>query len=249
MATDHTPRPPSAARSIFPRWLAGVAAIGVGLVSSSRLSLTSVEPGPRPATTGAVAAVVRHPDPARPLKERWEWARSEALRLGARAVWIGYHVRSSLLVDLRGLALPGPCLADLVGPGERSDDMAVLFRVTASGPMRVHVGGFLSPLDASGETLFWLGAAEDGASLTRLQTLFAEAATADLKENLVAAVGLHGSTAVVVPLLERWSAGSEPWNVRAEAATWLRHHGRSAERAPAPLAPARPRDPDRGHAA
>jgi hypothetical protein len=196
-----------------------------------------------------VAAVVRHPDPTRPLQERWEWARSEARRLSARTVWIGYHVRSSLLVDLRGLALPGPCLADLVGPGERSDDMAVLFRFAANGPIRVHVGGFLSPLDTSGETLFWLGAADDGASLTRLQTLFTEAATADLKENLVAAVGLHGSTAAVAPLLERWSAGTEPWNVRAEAAKWLRHHGGSGGARSGPPRSPRPRDPDRGHAA
>jgi hypothetical protein len=241
------------------RWLIGAGAAVVSLLFGLRLGLIRAEPsttGPQPDTAATVARVVQHPDPTRPLEERWEWARAEARRLGAGEVWVGYSVRSSLLVDLRGLASLGPCLADLVGPGERSDDMAVLTRLAARGrpgrgrtrtgeATRLHVGGFLAPFDVGGGTILWLGYAEDGASVARLQTLFGEASTGALQEDVVAAVGLHGSTAAVVPLLERWSGVTEPWNVRAEATKWLRHHGATTSRAPRPRAPAPSRSPDR----
>jgi hypothetical protein len=241
------------------RWLIGAGAALVTLLSGLRLGLIRAEPStvrPRPASADGVARVIHHPDPSRPLEERWEWARAEARQLGAGEVWVGYSVRSSLLVDLRGLASLGPCLADLVGPGERSDDMAVLTRLAARGrpwrgragsgeATRVHVGGFLAPFDVRGGTILWLGYAEDGASVARLQTLFGEASTGALQEDVVAAVGLHGSTAAVVPLLERWSGVTEPWNVRAEATKWLRHHGATTSRAPQPRAPAPSRSPDR----
>jgi hypothetical protein len=55
--------------------------------------------------------------------------------------------------------------------------------------------------------------------------LFAEAPTVDVKEDLVAAVGLHGSSAAVVPILARWMTSAEPPSVRAQAAKWLGHHG------------------------
>lgn len=210
---------------------AGVVAVGVALAIGSRVSVTRA-----PAALATPGAVLRHPDPARPLAERWDWGRAEAQRLGGRGVWIGYHVRSSLLVDLSGLASPGARLAQLVGKGEGSDALALLFRYTPGGrPLlaRVVASSFLQPVDLGGEALVWLGAAEDLPSLARLQTLFAEAPTLDLKEHVVAAVGLHGSTAAVVPLLDRWSARAEPPSVRARAAVWLRHHGRAPWSAPA----------------
>jgi hypothetical protein len=251
-------RPSIPAPRTLPRWLLGAGAAVVAVLSGIRAGLIPAEPtavGARPAATGP--RVVRHPDATRPLEERWEWARAEAWRLGAGEVWVGYSVRSSLLVDFRGLASPGPCLADLVGPAERSDDMAILTRLSTRGrPLRgragmgeatrVHVGGFLAPFDVRGGIILWLGFADDAASLARLQALFGEASTGAQREDLVAAVGLHGSSAAVVPLLERWSADTEPWNVRAEATKWLRHHGGATGRAPRPGAPAPRRKPDGG---
>ena len=79
------------------------------------------------------------------------------------------------------------------------------------------------PEDFGGGALLWLGAADDDASLHWVQALFAEAATRDLKESLIAAVGLHASTGSVVPILERWLQGEERASVRAEAAEWLGH--------------------------
>jgi hypothetical protein len=165
--------------------------------------------------------------PASPLADRWEWARAQVRRLGGHRVWIGYNVRSSLLVDFRGLASPGSRLAQLAGRGKGSDALAFLFRFTAEAcPVlaRVHASRFLRPMDLGGGVLVWLGAAEDRASLAWLQALFAEAPTVDLKVDLVVAVGLHGSSAAVVPVLLRWSRGAEPPSVRAQAAEWLRHH-------------------------
>jgi hypothetical protein len=226
------------------RWVAVAAIVAAAVVTGRRINHLSANPA-APAGVGArgvATTVLRHPEPGRSLEQRWDWARAEARRLGVRAAWIGYYVRSSLLVDLRGLALPGPQLAELVGLGERPDDLAVLLRVPAGGPplarhgstglQRVHVGGFRAPVDLGEEPLFWLGMAEDGASLARLEQLFTESSSAALKEDLVAAVGLHGSSAVVVPLLQRWSVSTERPNVRAEAAKWLRHHGRPQGNAP-----------------
>jgi hypothetical protein len=157
------------------------------------------------------------------LADRWEWARAQVRLLGGHSVWIGYNVRSSLSVDFRGLAPPGARF----GRDKGSDALSFLFRFTAEArPVlaRVHASRSLRPVDLGGAVLVWLGAVEDGASLAWLQALFAETPTVDLKEDLVAAVGLHSSSAAVVPVLLRWSRGAEPPSVRAQAAEWLRHH-------------------------
>lgn len=249
MATQSSPGSRPAHRPTIYRWLAGAVAASLALVSvrhSAFLSAGFTAPGPHPVPGGA-AKVLRHADPVRPFEDRWEWARAEARRRGSGGVWIGYSVRRSLMVDIRGLALPGPRLTEIVGPAEGLDDLALLFRFApATGPAagtielaRVHALGFLAPVDLDGEALLWLGVADDEASLARLQVLFAEARTAALREDLVAAVGLHGSTTAVVPLLGRWATSDEPYNVRAEAARWLRHHRPQPTRRRSPGASAR----------
>jgi hypothetical protein len=166
--------------------------------------------------------------------DRWQWARDQVRLLGGHSVWIGYNVRSSLFVDFSGVASPGGRLAQLVGRGKGSNALSFLFRFTAEArPVlaRVHASRFLRPADLGGGVLVWLGAAEDEASLAWLQALFAEAPTVDLKEDLVAAVGLHGNSASVVPVLLRWWRGAESPGVRAQAAEWLRNHARAARQA------------------
>jgi hypothetical protein len=172
--------------------------------------------------------------PASRPADRWQWARDQVRLLGGHRVWIGYNVRSSLSVDFRRLAPPVARLAQPVGRGKGSDALSFLFEFTAEArPVlaRVHASRFLRPADLGGGVLVWLGAAEDGASLAWLQALFGEAPTVDLKTDLVAAVGLHSSSAAVVPILLRWWRGAEPPSVRAQAAEWLRHHARAAREA------------------
>jgi beta-lactamase regulating signal transducer with metallopeptidase domain/HEAT repeat protein len=253
---------------IFPRWAAGLVAAtlvlavgGVGLTGATagpNQSGGGVAPlVPSDATGAAPDTVLRHPDPTRPLAERWEWARAQARRWDGRRFWIGYSVRpSATLADAvyvdrepdvpglgNGLVLRGVRLAQLVGDGADPNDVVLLFRFAASGrPMleRVQVSSFFLPVQFGGGALLWLGAADDGASLARLQTSFAEAPTPDLKEDIVAAAGMHGSDAVR-PLLERWLTGDEPPSVRAQAAEWLGQNRDSA--AVRVLARAARRDP------
>src|SRR5439155_1536100 len=123
----------------------------------------------------------------------------------------------------------GVPLAPVIADSGDEDDLALLFRFRARGPGRptletVRVTSLVLPVDLGRTPLVWLGPADDGASLARLQALFAEAPTADLKEDLVTDVGLHGSSRAVVPLLDGWLRGDVPSEVRAQAAEWLGHH-------------------------
>ena len=202
--------------------------------------------------------VVRHPDPTQPLSQRWEWARAQARQLGRRTFWIGYTVqrpawlehsmyvdretdvtgqditiRGRLFGDFQGFAFRGVRLAPLVGGGD-SDDIVLLFGFNAPSPsgqpalVRVHVASFYLPTDFAGRTLFWLGAADDVQSLPVVEGLFAATRQPELREDIVAAVGIHGSSDAVVPILLRWLTGSEPTDVRAQAAEWLGFHPTAA---------------------
>lgn len=201
--------------------------------------------------------VVRHPDATQPLAQRWDWARAEARKLGRRTFWIGYTVqqpawldravyidretevvgpdfttRGRLFGDFQGLVFRGVRLAPLVGATD-SDDIALLFAYRndqAGRPtlVRVHVASAYLPIDFAGGALLWLGGADDAQSLPIVEGLFATTAPADLKADLVAAAGIHGSSDVVVPLLTKWLTGSEATDVRAQAAEWLGFHPQPA---------------------
>ena len=200
---------PESTRSRVARWITAILMAGTIVMSDmsgfTRAPWALSAAGTRHGGGGTMArdTVLRHPDPTRPLSERWEWARAQARQLGGRAVWIGYNVRSSLMPDFHGSALPGARLAPLVGQAEGAGAMALLFRFTAGARpvlVRVHAGSFDAPVELGGEALVWLAAADDAASLSQLKALYAEAATADLREELLIAARLHGRTAgVVVP--------------------------------------------------
>ena len=197
--------------------------------------------------------VLRHPDQAQPLAARWDWARSEARRLNRRIYWIGYKVArpewlehsvyidretdvtgqditisGHLFGDFQGFVFRGVRLAPLVGGGD-SDDIALLFGFSTDAggrPIltRVHVASFYLPTDFAGRTLFWLGSADDAQSVPLVEGLAAATARSELREDIVAAVGIHGTSAIVVPILLRWLNGRDPTDVRAQAAEWLGFH-------------------------
>ena len=197
--------------------------------------------------------VLVHPDPAQPLAQRWDWARAQARQLGKRTFWIGYtvsrpewlehsmyvdrgtevvgeNIRMSgrLFGDFQGLAFRGVRLGPLIKTRD-SDDIAILLGFTAdqSGKtalMHVHVASFYLPVDFRGRSLFWLGAASDVQSLPLVQDLFSSAPQAELREDLVSAIGVHGSSETVVPILQRILTGRDPKDVRAQAAEWLGFH-------------------------
>jgi len=200
--------------------------------------------------------VLRHPDPSQPLAQRWDWARNQARQLNRRMYWVGYTIKRpawlehSVYVD-RGMEVKGPNitlsgrmfgnfqgflfrgvrLAPLTGAGD-SDDIALLFGFTDQGGTpaltRVHVASSYLPVDFRGRSLLWLGSATDAQSLPIVQGLFAAASNPDLREDVVSALGIHGSSDVVVPLLVRLLTGREPDGVREQAAEWLGFHPSSA---------------------
>jgi HEAT repeat protein/beta-lactamase regulating signal transducer with metallopeptidase domain len=255
---------PTAARTeLFPRWAAGVAgvlAVTVALLAtgSDRLSgePTELDPSPSDTTRTAPDTVLRHPDPAQPLTQRLEWARTQARQLGRRTYWIGYQVprpewlehsvyidrgtevvgeniriSGHLFGDFNGLMFRGVRLAPLTGTTD-SDDIAILFGFSdQSGKAtltHVHVASIYLPMDFRGRTLLWLGKSTDAQSLPLIDGLFTTTTQPELREDLVAAMGIHGSSDAVVPMLVRWLNSREATDVRSQAAEWLGFHPTAA---------------------
>jgi HEAT repeat protein len=69
--------------------------------------------------------------------------------------------------------------------------------------------------------LFWAGGAGDRESLDCIRALYAGDASEKVKENLVAAAGLHGDGSLVIPFLERILTGNEAPRIRKAAAFWI----------------------------
>ena len=247
---------PAAVRTeYFPRWAAGIA--GVLAVTLALLATGSdrVAGAPAAALTADTTrmtpdTVLRHPDQSQPLAQRWEWARTEAQRLGRRAYWVGYTVTrpvwlehsvyvdhgmqvtgqnitlsGRLIGDFQGFAFRGVRLPPLTGTGD-SDDIVLLFEFTrdAGGKAalsHVHVASVYLPMDFRGRTLVWLGKATDAQSLPIVEALFAATSQPKLREDVVSAIGVHGSSDLVVPILIRVLTGRDTPDVRSQAAEWL----------------------------
>jgi HEAT repeat protein/beta-lactamase regulating signal transducer with metallopeptidase domain len=201
--------------------------------------------------------VLRAPDPSQPLAQRWDWARTQARQLGKRSYWIGYTIKRpawlehSVYVDrgmevtgqnvtisgrlfgsFQGMIFRGVRLAPLTGTSD-SDDITLLFGFTAdqSGKAvlsHVHVASFYLPMDFRGRTLVWLGNAVDAQSLPLVEGLFSATPQPELREDVVSAIGIHGSSETVVPILVRLLTSRESNDVRSQAAEWLGFHPTAA---------------------
>ena len=225
---------------------------------NDRLSGEPSEPRVATADTTRTApdTVLRHPDPSQPLAQRWDWARTQARQLGKRVYWIGYQIsrpewlEHSVYIDrgsevvgenirisghlfgnFQGLVFRGVRLGPLTGTTD-SDDIAILLGFADQGGKvaltHVHVASLYLPMDFRGRTLLWLGKSADAQSLPLVEGLFTATTQPELREDLVAAIGIHGSSDAVVPILIRWLTSREPTDVRAQAAEWLGFHPTSA---------------------
>lgn len=257
-------RPGSTRREILPPWIAGVIAVTVALLAAGGAQVAGSSP-PSPSslstppagnqadtTRSAPDTVIQHPDPSRLLAQRWEWAHTEARRLGRRVYWIGYRIarpawlehlvyidrevavtgpnitiRGRMFGDFEGLLFRGSRLAPLLGRSD-SDDIAMLFGFSGGGLVRVHIASFHLPVDFANRTLVWLGDAPDAESIPLAERLMGATQQPDLREDVVGAVGIHGSSNLVVPILVRWLTGRERADIRGQAAEWLGFHPTAA---------------------
>lgn len=142
--------------------------------------------------------------------------------------------RISSIGNMNGLMVPGVLLPPLVGGGD-PQDVALLFAFALDRDgkpvlARVHISSLALPVDLEDRPLLWLGTASDEESVPLGLSLY-ENAPAKLKQDVVAAVGVHGDDRLSLPPLIRWLQGDEPKDIRTEAAEWIgRHPGAEALR-------------------
>lgn len=195
-------------------------------------------------------ALVVSPDPGATLSSRWAWAEGAARKDRRPRYWIGYSIapvpglppfvyfdRASRVLgngitfgghtlshEISGLRFPGRPLAV---PGGDSA-LKVLFNLDAGGNTpsltEVHVSTLSLPVELRNQPVFWLGAAEPPQSLELVDRLYARAGTADLKEDLVAAAGVHDASPAVVAWLAARVGSGDADDVRATAAEWIAYH-------------------------
>lgn len=75
--------------------------------------------------------------------------------------------------------------------------------------------------DFEGEPLFWLGKAPEDQSLALVEGLYGRNRADEVRENLIAAAGCHGSPKLVLPFLEGVLAGDSADGLRKDAAFWI----------------------------
>ena len=149
-------------------------------------------------------------------------------REGMRGPGINLRGRIISFGDFEGFRVPGVQLAPLIGGG-MPDDVAVLFLYTVGSGgratlARVHASSLALPVDLEDRPVMWLGQGSDAESVPLVRALYDEAPSADLREDLVAIVGVHSTSALVVPELVRWVQGRAVDDVRVQAIEWLGRH-------------------------
>jgi beta-lactamase regulating signal transducer with metallopeptidase domain/HEAT repeat protein len=158
-----------------------------------------------------------------------------------RSIYIGRLERSTISgsgVNLRGrivsfgdfdgFRVPGVRLAPLVGGG-MPDDVAILFLYTAGRDgravlSRVHASSLVHPVDLEGRAVMWLGQGSDEESVPLVRRLYDEATDREMRKDLVSMVGVHSTSATVVPVLLEWLESRADDEVRGEAVEWLGRH-------------------------
>lgn len=125
--------------------------------------------------------------------------------------------------DVRGWHLPGPALSQLVGVDPEAMTVLYLHDRRGARLARAHASSAILPVHFEGRSLYWLGSADDAASVREARVRF-DAATGTMREDLVGMIGIHASSALVVPELARILNSRDRADIRAEGAEWLAYH-------------------------
>jgi HEAT repeat protein len=111
-------------------------------------------------------------------------------------------------------------------PGEKVvKEVAILFRInpgrsSGSGIEELYISNLSLPVDLEFLPLYWLGRAEKLSSITLLRKIFENESSANVKEELVTAVGIHDASAPVFAFLKQVVNSKEDQEVRESAVFW-----------------------------
>lgn len=191
--------------------------------------------------------VVRHPDPATPLAERWNWGMQTAKASCQQGCWIGYSIQRWMAPDSytgwhTDRRSPLPTLQMLVYGREVEPildrrtvrrravvnenvlkEVALLFRLDPNDQTirDVKISNISLPVDLEGRPLTWLGVSDQVESIPVLEKQYARTESAESKEALVVAVGIHDVGELIAPFLISIVESGEPEDVRKQAVFWL----------------------------
>ncbi|MFL5383539.1 MAG: HEAT repeat domain-containing protein [Longimicrobiaceae bacterium] len=214
--------------------LAPVAALAPGAVPATAAAASPRPSAPRLPSLATLPGrqegrIVRHPDPSRPLVERVAWAMAQA---HGRRAWFGWAMPAvpnrggATMHDTRGMDF-----ADLRRTpvtrvlGAREGEAVVLFHVDASGRTdRITTRLGSVGLDFGGAPVYWLGSATGAESLAWLEARAGRERDEAMRRGLVEAIGTHGESARVLPLLFARISDDPSVEVRAVAAEALGRH-------------------------
>ena len=201
----------------------------------------------------APPTVIRSEDTAAPLRERWARAEQTAAGKAWPRYWIGYsvappaalhpfiysdhaaavlgeHVRLSgtMTGDLHQLRFPGVSIDALIGGGDPRR-VKLLFSLDATRGHRpavtgTHASSIQLPVELDGRPLLWLGEATAAQSVPLVQRVYDGAPDATTKRHLVTTLALHDDSDMAASALIRILAGSEPADIRVQAAERLAWH-------------------------
>jgi hypothetical protein len=103
-------------------------------------------------------------------------------------------------------------------------DLGIFMKFAPGRPPSLSRAG-LSNLEMSFDfedaPLYWLGRAAEDQSLAVIRDLYGRQTGDKVRENLIAAAGCHGTPRLVLPFLESVLSGTEPDNLRKDAAFWI----------------------------
>lgn len=103
-------------------------------------------------------------------------------------------------------------------------DVAILLLYKGAGstePDKVKMSNLELEFDFQGQPLLWLGDAPDDQSFAFLRGLYAGEKREETRKHVLAAVGIHNTPALVIPILEGVLEGRDSDELRKDAAFWI----------------------------
>ena len=203
------------------------------------------------AFTAHSLSVTKYPNPSATLTERWQWAQQQLKNGSWIAYSIQQSMPENELVgSFYGGRERFPTIYELLTGNKRafrpnmrtsgdvqifgtahmtlegnanivSREIAILFGYSNKRIDDIEVSMIDLQFDFRKRDLMWLGNASHEESISFLQSLYKKEANTKLAEDLIDAIGIHRSPALVVPILQQVLNSNANEDLRAKAAFWL----------------------------